>query len=334
MAPILGKVQIGKETVHGTAVAATKLVPIVQGPLPVDRKVTELNHDIGVNVTATGRLQQGVLVQDTLSWDQGAFQLLVYLLSGGLKGGIVPVEQTPDQDDWKWTFTPALNADNALDSFTLERGDNVQAVKHAYTMFKRIHLSGQVNQDGGESAVKLEADYFAQENKNGAFTAALAPLSMTYMSTKLMNVYLDEAWADLGDTALEGLLRSFDLDILTGVYPDFNGGSKEYYEDHDQGPLSVMLTLTLKRGATTEALRAALNEMRFARVELLGPDIGTGEAHSAVFDLAGYVEDVVAMASNDRQKSANLDTLVLHGQYDATSGKLLEAAVTTNVASL
>jgi hypothetical protein len=95
-----------------------------------------------------------------------------------------------------------------------------------------------------------------------------------------------------------------------------------------------MLTLTLKRGVTTEALRAAINEMRFARVELLGPDIGTGDPHSAVFDLAGYVEDVVAMASNDRQKSANLDTLVLHGQYDAVSGKLLEAAVTTNVASL
>jgi hypothetical protein len=334
MAPILGKVQIGKETVHGTAVAATKMIPIVQGPLPVDRKVTELPYDIGVNAQVTGRLQQGVLVQDTLSWDQGAFQLLPYLLSGGLKGNITPVEQTPDQDDYLWTFAPSLTADNALDSFTLERGDNVQAVKHAYAMFKRIHISGQVNQDGGESAVKLEADYFAQQNVNGAFTAALVPLSMTYMSAKLMNVYLDSAWADLGDTALEGLLRSFDLDILPGAYPDFNGGSTETYKSHEQGPLSAMLTLTLKRGVTTEALRAAINEMRFARVELLGPVIGTGEAHSAVFDLAGYVEDVVAMASNDRQKSSNLDTLVLHGQYDATSGKLLEAAVTTNVASL
>ncbi len=333
--PYLGKVQVGVETVHGTAVAATKLLPIVQKSLPIDRKVTPIAYDLGVNADVTGSLVQGRLVEDTLSWDEGAFQLLPYLFAAGIKGpGTGPVEQTTDQGDYLWDGEPSLTADNSLKSLTLQRGDNQQAYIHAYAMFKRIHLSGQIDQAGGASLVKIEADYFAKENATGVFTASLAALPLTYMSAKLTQIYLDTAWADLGETELENILRSFDLDILTGTYPDFNGGDAETFGAHDQGPISFMLSLTLKRGAITEALRAATGQMRFCRLDINGPAIGSGENHLARFDLAGVVEDVVPMASNDRQKSANLDTLVLQGQYDPTSGKLLAPSVITDLVSL
>lgn len=334
--PVLGKIQIGKESAlaQGTPVAATKILPIVQKSLPVDRKVTPIPYDIGVNAEVTGRMMQGRLVEDTLSWDQGFFQLFPILFSGAFKGGVTPAEQTPDQDDYLWSHEPSLTGDKAPDSFTLERGDNVQVVKHAYCMFKRIKISGQVNQEGGESSVKVEADYFARENVNGSYTAGLSALAPTYMSAKLARVYLDPLWADVGDTELAGLLRSFDLELLSGLYPDFNGGSVETFGEHGQGPLSFLLNLTLKRGSTTEALRAAINEFRAARLTITGPVIGSGENHGVTFDLGGYIEDVVAMAQNDRSKGANLDTLVLHGQYEAVGAKLLVPSVVTDLATI
>jgi len=98
--------------------------------------------------------------------------------------------------------------------------------------------------------------------------------------------------------------------------------------------MSFMLTLTLKRGAVTEALRAATGEFRVCRLDFNGPVIGTGEAMLARFDLGGYIEDVVSMASVDRTKGANLDTVILHGMYDATGAKLFSPSVICNVASI
>ncbi len=337
MATILGKVQIGKESAlaHGTGVAATVLLPIKQKAMPIDRKVTPIDHDIGANVEVVDNLVQGRLVKDTLSWDQGAFQLFPYLLSAFSKGGVTPVEQTTDQDDFLWDHEPALDSsDNEQDSFTIERGDNIQAYEHNYCMFERIKISSQVNQDGGENSVKIDADYFARENVASAFTGSLSPLALTYMNGKLSQVFLDTLWADLGDTELAGLLRSWDLEILSGLHPVFNGGSVETFGSHEQGVISFMLNLTLQRSALTETLRAAVGQTRAARLTITGPVINSGENHKLNFDLFGFIEDVVPLNSTDRTKSPNLDTVVLHGQYDAVSGKMIVPTVITNVASI
>ncbi len=337
MSSILGKVQIGKESAlaHGTGVPATILLPIKQAAMPIDRKVTPIDYDIGKNVEVTHNLVQGRLVNDTLSWDQGAFQVLPYLLSGFFKGGVTPVEQTVDQDDYLWNHEPALDGtDNAQDSFTIERGDTQQAYEHNYSMFKRIKLASQVNQEGGENSVKLEADYFARENVISTFTNSLSPLPLTFMNGKLSQVYLDTLWADLGDTELAGLLRSWELEMLNGLHPRFNGGSVETFGDHEEGVFSFMLNLTLQRSSLTETLRAATGSTRAARLSITGPQIGTGDNHSVNFDLFGFIEDVVPLGSTDRVKSPNLDTVVLHGMYDAVSGKMIVPSVTTNVASI
>jgi hypothetical protein len=335
--PVLGKVQIGKESAlaQGTPVAATKLLPISQKQIPVDRKVTPIPYDVGVNADVTGKLIQGILVQDTLSWDHGFFELFPYLLSCLLKGGVSPTEGTTGKGDWQWANEPSLTGSNAQDSLTIERGDNVQAVQHAFSIFKSLKISGQVNQDGGESSVKVEADYFALQNTNTTFTAALSPLATTYLSAKLATLAIDPTYAAAGTTVMANFMRSFDLTIAGGAYPMFNSSSQETFDEIGQGPLSFLLNLTAKRGAATEALRAAIGTFKCARLALNGPVIGgTGKNALVQFDLCGYIEDVIPMAQNDRGKGGNLDTLVLHGQYDPVSSKLIVPKVITGVATL
>lgn len=331
--PVLGKVQIGKETVRGTAVPATKLLPITQNPLPADRKPIPVNYDLGVNAEVTGVTTQGILAEDSLSWDQGFFQVLPYILSGLLKGGVTATEKSVGKGDYEWDHTPSLTADNTLDSFTLERGDTQQAVEIEYTLFKRLKISGQVNQEGGESTVKVEVDYFGRQNTNTTFTPALTPLATTMMSAKLAKIYLDTAWAGVGVTEKVGILRAFDLEIIGGAYPKFTGADAEYFTEHGQGPISAMLALTLERGADSEALRAAIGAFRVARLKIIGPIIGTSTTpQSLTVDLGGYIEDVIAMAQNDR--GGRLDTAVIHGQYDPTGAKLIVPKVVTTLQSL
>jgi hypothetical protein len=332
---VLGKVQIGKENPasHGTPVAATKVLPTVQKPLLADSKPTPIKHDLGLNVDVTGVFTQGKLVEDTLVFDQMAFQLMPYILSALLKGGVTPAEQTTDQDDYLFDHTPALDgSDNTLDSYTVERGDSVQAVEQEYVMFKRLKLSGQVNQAGGESVVKGEVDYFGRQNTNTTFTTGLSPIGLNLMSAKLTQIFIDSLWADAGDTEKTNLLRAWDLEIIGGAHPVFNGGNLETFNSHEQGPISFMLALTVQRGADSEALRAAQGQFKVVRLQVNGPVIGTGENHMLQFDLGGYIEDVIAMAEEDQ--GGKLDTLVLHGMYDATGAKLIVPKVITNIATL
>ena len=333
--PMLGKMQIGVESpaAHGTPVAATKLLPITQGALPVDRKPTPIPYDLGVNTEVTGSFVQGILAQDTLSWDQGFFQLLPYLFSGLLKGGVIPAEKSVGKGDWEYNFTPSLTLDNTLDSFTLERGDSQQPVEIEYLMFKRLKISGQVNQEGGESTVKIEADYFGRQHTNAVFTAALAPMPTTIMNAKLATLFIDPTWLTVGTTEKAGILRAFDLEVLGGAYPKFNGANVETFTSHDQGPMSAMLALTLERGVDSEALRAAIGTFKVARLKIAGPLIGGGiNPHSFTVDLGGYIEDVIAMAQTDR--GGKLDTAVIHGQYDPTGAKLIVPKVVTTLPTL
>jgi len=335
-APILGKMQIGKETAHGTAVAATKMLFATQGPIPSDRKVTALSPDIGKNVETTGRMLQGVLAQDSLTFDQLYFGILPTLLSGLLKGGVTPVEQTVGEGDYLWDHTPGLGDtdDNTPNSFTLERGDNIQAVQIAHVMFKSLKLDWQVNQDGGESSVKASVDYFGKANVNHAFTAGLSVPTFIPLNGKLCQVYFDTLMADVGDTEISDFLRSGSLEISGGLVPDFNGGASEEFTSFHQGPISAMLTLTVKRGAASEAMRAAINETRACRLKFNGPQIGDGVNNMLQFDLFGYVDDVVPLAQTDRNKSANLDTMVLHSIYDPISGKVIVPQIITDIATL
>jgi hypothetical protein len=331
----LGKVQIGKENPasHGTPVAATKVLPTVQKPLPEDSKPTPLKQDLGLNVDVTGNVIQGKLVEDTLVFDQLTFQLLPYIFAALLKGGVTPTEQTTDQDDYLFDHTPDLDgSDNSLDSYTLERGDSLQAVEEEYVMFKRAKLGGQVDQTGGASFVKGEADYFARQNTNTTFTPGLSALISNYMNAKLTQIFMDSTWANVGVTEKANVLKAWDVDVIGGATPDFSGGDEETFETHEQGPISFMLALTLKRGTLTEALRAAKGEYRVIRLQVNGPAIGTGENHMLQLDLGGYIEEVVAMA--EENQGIKLDTLVLRGMPDATTQRMIEPKIITNIAAL
>lgn len=332
---VLGKVQIGKESplAHGTPVAATKIWPMQQKPLPADSKPTAVQEDLGSRAGTTNVYTMGKLVEDTLTFNELPFQAMPYILSGLLKGGVTPEETTVDQDDWIWEHGPYMDGtDNELDSFTLERGDTVQAVEQEYVMFKRLKLSGVVDQSGAASPVKGELDYFARQNTNTVFTPNLSPFATNFMNSKLTQLWVDSLLENIGTTEMTNFLRAWDLEILGGAHPIFNGSTDETFNSHDQGDISFMLALTVQRGAASEALRAAQGQTKAMRLKVNGPRIGTGVYHMLDFELYGYIEDFVVMA--EKSGGGKLDTFMFHGMREPLSGSMIYSSVTTNVASL
>jgi len=326
------QVQYGKENpaAMGTPVAATQMFIGQMPAIKTDRKPTYPKEHFGARSDSFRSVIHQFLYQNTLSTEHGAFQHLP-LLGSALKGAVTAAEQTAGQQDYLWAQTPSMVAANNPDAFTLRMGDDVQAHISEYCMFERIHISGQVTQGMDASPVRLESDFFGRQLAEGDFTASLTPRDLEPLNAKLARVYLDSAWADVGETELANLLRTFDIEILTGVHPNFAGSTAQTFNRHSEGIIAVMGTFGIEGGSEAVDIFAdqQANKFSVVRLTIEGAQIGTGDNNLFTLDFGGTFEDASPINSNDR--GDNLAQFVLHDYYDKVSGLKLQWNVTTDI---
>ncbi len=330
------KIQYGKETIstHGTAVAATKILAGIVPALTPDRKPRRPQVNVGIRSDKIKSLFDTYLVRSTLSLEHGYFQALPMFFSCGLKGGVTASEVTPSQADYLWTFTPSETASNTPDSITLEMGDDVQAYEAEYVMFERLHVAGEIPQDGGDAPVLVEGDFFGRQWTGTTFTGALTVPTPEYMVSKLSQFYLDTTWAGAGGTEKTSLLRGFDIEILTGLHPKMLGSGDRFFTTHGQGLIDVMASFTFENNSDADAIwdNFRSQALQVVRFKISGSQIGTGTVHSLILDIGGTWDEVIPLSGED--KGNNLCTALLVGQYDVTGAKKLVATVTTNSSTI
>lgn len=326
------KVQYGKETTRGTAVAATR---ILLGKVPVvnsDRQPVVPDEDAGIRARGVRSVIHQYLYMNTLSTEHGYFQQLPWYFGCGLKGGVTAAEQTPSQADYLWDFTPSLDfgVSNNIDSSTIELGDDTQAFESEYAMFERIRISGQVSQGMEASPVNIEADFFGRQLTPTTFTSALSLPTAAPMNAKHARLYVDTAWSGIGGSELPNLLRSFDIEILTGVHPKFAGSGSKYFNGHGEGLITATAQFTVEGLAAADALMDAQQAKTFqaVRLEIAGDQIGSGVNHRLRIDIGGVWETVAPLGGEDRGDNLHTGTLIDH--YDATGAKSLQVEVITN----
>lgn len=331
------KHQWGLEAVNGTAVAADTMLMCAPRPLNPDRALQRAMDASGLRAPSNNARHYGYLVQDTLNFDADHplyFQILPMLFSIGLKGNITPTEQTVGQGDYLWAFGPALTGSNSLDSITLEEGDDTQAYEVEYVMAERFQISGDVVQDTGVAAVNMAVDFFGRQRTATSFTGSIALPTVEFLNANAARLYKDSAWAGVGGTELAGILRGFDVEIITGVHHKRTGSANNYFTTHGQSYVDFNLALTLERGAAADAIWDDMNAKTFRvlRLAIEGSQIGTGDNQSLIVDFGGYFDQVVPVNAEDRGN--NLDAAVFVSKYDATGAKHLDVNVTTDVAAI
>ena len=331
----LSKVQYGKESTRGTSVAATKILAgaEIKG-VPVDRKPAFIEDALGVKVRTTRTEIHEYLVEDTLSIPNAYFQILPLIMSLGLKGGVTASETTPSQSDYLWAFTPSLTAANSPDTITLEFGDDVQEYEVEYVMFKKIKISGEVAQDGGESPVSIEVEYFGRQMTKSSFTGSLSLPTMTGMNAKLARFYKDALWANKGTTEKTNGLRKFEVEIITGLHPKMMGSASKYFNTYGESFIDATMTLTLEGNSDANAIYDDFLAGTAAVYTLVvnGPTIGSGTPHNLTVYLYGVPEMVEPLS--EESNGNNLHQVLVHGIYDTVGAAMLGVNVTTNSSSI
>ena len=327
---VFNKAQYGKESpsAHGTEVDATKIW-LGQVKVPEDRIPVFPPYNLAVRARSTeGRIYQKLVDGLTLEGpENGAYyQMLPAMFSIFFKGAITASEVTPAQSDYLWTFTPSLTASNALDSLTLEVGDDTQAFLIKYLAGKRLTMGAEMGQN---QAVKCSLECFGDQLAKTTFTTALTKPSTEQMIANLTKLYVDTTWAGKGGTIRSAMLHAWEVEFLNGVVPKFHGNSL-IYDSVGEGYIDCMLTLTVEAGAYAVTLfdaHQAQTPLAF-EIQVPGSQIGTGSTYNVKFDIWGIPEQAIPLDSD--VDGINMYKFVIHGVYGTVGTAMLAVTCTTN----
>ena len=178
----LRKIQLGKETTAGTAVAATALW---RGEgVGTDTSVTEFPpEDVGI-LGGTDRAYIP-MVGGEVTWEGPAtYEQLPYVLEAGVE------QETGTQDgagtDYIYVYNFPTTAQNTLRTYTIEAGDDQQAEEIDYCFVREFSLAG----NAGE-VISLNATWQGRQWSTTSYTGAISVPTVEEILFQKAKLYID-----------------------------------------------------------------------------------------------------------------------------------------------
>jgi hypothetical protein len=280
----LQRIQVGKETVKGTAVTTGKILTGILGQIAdtSQLQITQNTYQTGL----MGGSNQGtpVFVSDTaeiaLSGDFTA-ENAVYLLNAGW-GSATPAT-TAAVLTAGWAFNAPTTAINSPTTFTTQTGDNSEQLKATYGLISDWEIKGAVNDIWKYTGKMMLRS--ATAASTGFDTAT--PLAATPFVTNLTKVFVDPASGTVGTTQLTATVREFSVKPKSGFHQKQFQDGVLYPTSDGQAQPAVTLDLILEYNGSAIALRNAWKTTLQKRVRILnGTTVSATPA--AWIDVTGY----------------------------------------------
>jgi len=251
------RIQVAKQTVIGTAVAATRVLPY-RGALVVNPNRTDPDVDVGSldPVIAPFPTALGVTMSGAtgpLTFDDWAVRL-----SAGIKGGVTPTGSAVA--GYTWTFQAASLTADVFDYYSVQTGDDTAASGGAGILgFGGVinQLSTTMPQDLGPWTVS--DDWICAGAVFGNYTAGLnVDANPKFAFGADTTIYLDSAAGSIGISPIASAVRGAQLTINNNLDEKryANGSNTRFsLSDFGRGPRTIELQLTVEKTAAmiTEA---------------------------------------------------------------------------------
>lgn len=316
------KIQVGKQSVIGTAVAATRVLPY-RGLMVLNPNRTDPDVDVGSldPVMTPYPLAQEV----SMSGASGplAFDDIPVRLSAAIKGGVSPTGPT-GVTAYTWTFQPASLTADSFDYYTVQTGDDTSdSAGEGTNAFGSV--IDTFSEEGSEELGPwtVSDDWIAAGatygNRTGSLSVASAPAWVFGADTE---VYLDSAAASIGTTRLASSVRAVSIRIANNLdQKRFMEGSNTRFQLHSygRGPREIEVRITAEKTAAVIAERITLDDSpvpnRYIEVKTTSTEsAGTSIPYSYSRRFA-----VRLFAVEDGEIGGNTNlTLVYRGFYDTT----------------
>lgn len=314
---IFSRINLGKETVKGTAVTRTRrFYGVAAG-----------NFDIGDQFAFHEQENRGARVRisahtPTLMREMPKFKLadiagmgyddFIIPFSMGLQGGRTGSGAGADKT---WTFTQPSTGAGAYESFSADVGDDVQNWILDYVMPTRWKISTTFGE-----LTHFEADCFAQQAVKGTASTP-AEINPILIPADLWTVKFAGTFAGLGGASVQSnFLRTWSLDYDTGILPRWYMDGNTFMGQHVE--TDIVSTFSMEVESTALAVSEFVDKYRagtidYMRLKATGPSLGASN-YSLQFDMPVYWDEPKPLASVD--DGVNLYTVNGRQAYDGTNG--------------
>lgn len=307
-----GTLQIGKETVAGTPVAATRKLYTREPALTIERdpRVHRFATTTRDNVRAytNGPVMAGGSLSMPMSGDEILEMLLI-----GVQGGVTPTTPPGETLGRLWPFKPA----GLLDSATLEWADAARTWIGAGMRGNSITITGAANE-----ANDLSVELFGTDVVPGSLTGALSERVPTFFEGWQARLYIDAFNGTPGGTVIPGVLRNWTVTLNNNLGRVYTADNTLAANRITSGELDFTAQFTFDAfpsRALTEFNNWAAGTQRLVRLEFLGP----------ADEIEPGANEVQTLTTTGTPTGGNF-TLVVLGQ---TTGTINHTAAAGDVAS-
>lgn len=313
---------------HGTPVAATSVIAVEDMEWgDDDENLYVPRFQTGLSIRNTGTpvpVQHGT--RFSLSGQPVVWAQLPHWLSMSVRGDVAPTYEGTGESGaaaYQWVFTRNPASDPTPLSMTLQRrfsnGSSNVDQRAAYALLSEISFSYAQNEH-----LRMGATGFARKHETSAITSALTLPTLNLGVSALSALYLNDAWADLGNTQVSEQVIGWELTIGTGFFPQYtadNRTSLDFTKHLMNGEnVTLALNLTLLMDPTeyaAEKAHAEAQDLRAVRLAVTGPS-----GHLLWFDMLM------------RHESPTLFNIGSQDGQDIVSMSLVESTDQTNFLSI
>lgn len=334
----LRKLQVGKQTVIGTAVAATRVLPY-RGLIVLNPNRTDPDVDTG---SLDPIIPPYAAAQDaTISGATGpqAFNDLPIRLSAGVKGGVSPTG--PVDAAYTWTFQAASLTADSFDYYSVQSGDDTSDSAGAGTNgFGGVIDTFSMEMPEDLSPWTVSDDWvFAGAvygNKTAALVVDSAPIWAFGADTSF---YLNSVAGAIGATQLTDAVRGATLTISNNLdQKRWANGSNTRFQlgAYGRGEREIELQLVVEKTTQTIAEVVSYDDdpvpNRYIKISCNSTqNVGAGSTKYR-FD---FFLPMRLFSVEDGEIGGNANwTLTYRGFYDATLGYALRAVVVNGLSTL
>lgn len=241
----LRKLQYGKETTAGTAVAATAVWRGI-GTIQDDLETVFPTEDIGI-LTGTDRSYiPRVEAQLSLDSTEATYEQLPVLFNSGIRG-------VGSTGTWDMAFGSSdVITSTSLYTYTWEGGDNQQAEKFAYGFCRSFNLSGDA---GG--ALMMSAEMVGRQVTTAAYTTGVAVTAVEEILFSKGVLSIGGAMPYPATATKSNTLLTMNLAVNTGLVPVYTASGQLYFSFIKMIVPEVVWSITFEHDATSVAEIAA-----------------------------------------------------------------------------
>lgn len=265
----LRKIQIGKETTAGTAVAADIVWRGGKGTIEDMTEPVLVDEQIGYLSGTDNQYIPFVEGKLTMEANPATFEQLPHIFEAGIR------TDTPAKDGvgsgYIYEYIFPTTSKNTIATYTIEGGDDQQEEEMAYCFVTAFNLSGK-----SKEAVMLSADWMGRQVAPSSFTSVALTNCETILFQKA-KLYIDAVGGTIGTTQVSSTMLGFDLKVTTGIHPKYTADGQLYYTFHDFTAPEITLDLTWEHNTTavTEKANWRAGTARQIRLVIEGTALGT-----------------------------------------------------------